>query len=56
MDDIKMELTSATKKIIEAFDRFVIPTYKRNPIVIGRAKGSRVWDVDGREYLDLFAG
>ncbi len=51
-----MELTEATKKIIEGFDRFVMPTYKRHPVVISRASGSTVWDVDGREYLDLFAG
>ena len=51
-----MDLTPVTRKIIERFDTFVMPTYKRNPIVISRARGSRVWDVDGREYLDLFAG
>lgn len=51
-----MELTQTAKKIIQGFDRFVMPTYKRNPVVIARAQGSRVWDVDGKEYLDLFAG
>jgi acetylornithine aminotransferase len=25
-------------------------------LVLARGRGSRVWDVDGREYLDLFAG
>ena len=51
-----MQLTEATTKVIEGFDRFVMPTYKRSPVVISRAKGSKVWDVDGKEYLDLFAG
>jgi acetylornithine/N-succinyldiaminopimelate aminotransferase len=51
-----MELTETTKRIIEDFDMYVMPTYKRNPIVISRAQGSTVWDVDGRKYLDLFAG
>lgn len=51
-----MQLTEATTKIIEGFDKFVMPTYKRSPVVISRAKGSKVWDVDGKEYLDLFAG
>lgn len=51
-----MELTETAREIIEGFDRFVMPTYKRNPVVISRAKGSRIWDVDGKEYLDLFAG
>jgi len=56
MGGLKMELTAATKNIIECFDKFVMPTYKRNPIVISRGRGSKVWDVDGKEYLDLFAG
>src|SRR3989338_2777123 len=28
----------------------------RQPLVITKAKGCRVWDVEGREYLDLFPG
>src|SRR2546428_4989519 len=28
----------------------------RPPMVIERGHGSRVWDVEGREYLDLIAG
>jgi acetylornithine/N-succinyldiaminopimelate aminotransferase len=51
-----MELTPTTSKIMEGFDRFVMPTYKRTPVVIRRGRGSKVWDVDGKEYLDLFAG
>ena len=31
-------------------------TYVRSPLVITKGKGSRVWDVDGHEYLDLFPG
>ena len=56
MEGSKMEVIKRTGKIIQGFDRFVMATYKRNPIVISRAKGSKVWDVDGSEYLDLFAG
>jgi len=26
------------------------------PLVLARAQGTRVWDVEGREYLDLFSG
>src|SRR5512135_2385855 len=26
------------------------------PVALARGEGCRVWDVDGREYLDLFAG
>lgn len=30
--------------------------YKRYPLVLERAEGARVWDRDGREYLDALAG
>jgi predicted acetylornithine/succinylornithine family transaminase len=29
---------------------------RRPPIVLERGQGSRVWDVEGREYLDMIAG
>src|SRR5215216_212998 len=34
----------------------VLQTYKRQPIVFVRGRGSRLYDVDGREYLDLVSG
>jgi predicted acetylornithine/succinylornithine family transaminase len=34
----------------------VIGTYARLPIEIVRGEGSRVWDDEGREYLDLLCG
>ncbi|HRZ82705.1 MAG TPA: aminotransferase class III-fold pyridoxal phosphate-dependent enzyme, partial [Candidatus Hydrogenedentes bacterium] len=34
----------------------VMNTYGRLPIAIVRGEGARLWDADGREYLDFFAG
>ncbi|MEJ7715046.1 MAG: hypothetical protein WKF40_04800 [Thermoleophilaceae bacterium] len=34
----------------------VMPTYARNPVEFVRGEGSRLWDVDGQEYLDFLAG
>ena len=31
-------------------------TYGRYPIAVERGLGSRLWDVDGKEYIDLLAG
>jgi acetylornithine aminotransferase/acetylornithine/N-succinyldiaminopimelate aminotransferase len=31
-------------------------TFKRYPLVFVRGEGTRVWDVDGKDYLDLVAG
>jgi acetylornithine/N-succinyldiaminopimelate aminotransferase len=34
----------------------VMPTYGRLPIALSHGQGTRVWDTDGREYLDALAG
>jgi len=38
------------------FDSSVMKTYGRFPLALERGQGSRVWDTDGREYLDFVAG
>ncbi|AFY67704.1 aspartate aminotransferase family protein [Geitlerinema sp. PCC 7407] len=40
----------------EAFDQFVMTSYGRFPLALVRGAGSRVWDSEGREYLDFVAG
>ena len=35
---------------------YIFNTYKRNPLVLTRAKGSWVWDEKGKKYLDFFSG
>jgi acetylornithine/N-succinyldiaminopimelate aminotransferase len=37
-------------------ERWVMPTYKRAGVEFVRAEGARLWDADGKEYLDFFAG
>ncbi|MEM6798552.1 MAG: aspartate aminotransferase family protein [Planctomycetota bacterium] len=40
----------------ELFHKYVVPNYGRFPVSLVRGEGSRVWDDQGREYLDLFPG
>ncbi len=40
----------------ELESKHVVQTYRRTPIVLVRGKGVRVFDADGRQYLDLLAG
>ncbi len=44
------------QEVIDQYGRCVIGNYGRMPVVIVRAAGSRMWDSDGRSYLDLFPG
>jgi acetylornithine/N-succinyldiaminopimelate aminotransferase len=34
----------------------VVPSYARLPLEVVRGAGTRVWDADGNEYLDLLSG
>ena len=34
----------------------LLPNYRQPPIVMVRGEGRRIWDADGREYLDFSGG
>lgn len=36
--------------------RYTMPTYMRTSVEFVRGEGARLWDSDGKEYLDFFAG
>ena len=42
--------------LIEAEAKYIQPTYTRQPILITRGSGARVWDAEGREHIDCIAG
>lgn len=44
------------KDIENLYNQFVLPTYKRKPICLVKGKGSFVWDIEGKKYLDFFPG
>jgi predicted acetylornithine/succinylornithine family transaminase len=44
------------KAIIEEEQQYIIQTYKRFPIVLTHGEGVRVWDGEGKCYLDFLAG
>ena len=37
-------------------EKYYAQTVRRQPIVLVRGEGTRVWDADGKEYLDFTAG
>src|SRR6185436_18833044 len=49
--------TIATANEIQALEaRHVLQTYRRQPVTFVRGDGVRLFDADGREYLDLLSG
>ena len=47
---------STNAEWIKRADKHVMKTYGRYPIVAQRGEGCRLWDVDGKAYLDFLAG
>jgi acetylornithine/N-succinyldiaminopimelate aminotransferase len=47
---------AATAALAARWDAAMMPNYGTPAVALARGEGCRVWDVDGREYLDLIAG
>jgi len=45
-----------SQSIFDKDSKYVMQTYGRQPIVIASGKGSTVYDIEGREYIDCVAG
>lgn len=45
-----------TVDVIHLYEQFVLPTYAKTPLCLVKGKGLKVWDLEGKEYLDFFSG
>ncbi|MGH3002172.1 MAG: aspartate aminotransferase family protein [Gaiellaceae bacterium] len=53
---MSLQEKSATAQVQEARERYVARGISTPPLVVSRAEGARVWDVEGREYVDFAGG
>ena len=49
-------MTLDKKIIIEETEKYYLPVFGRYPMVMELGQGCRVWDNEGNEYVDAFAG
>jgi predicted acetylornithine/succinylornithine family transaminase len=49
-------MSEAYESVVEREQRVFAPCVRRWPLALERGQGSKVWDVDGREFIDLTAG
>jgi len=49
-------MNAAAPQLIEASSPHVMNTYGRVPIALSHGQGCRVWDINGKSYLDALAG
>jgi 4-aminobutyrate aminotransferase len=50
------ERASTAEQVLAARERYVARGVSTPALVVARAEGARVWDVDGREFLDFAGG
>ncbi len=43
-------------ELVELTNKYLIENYGRLPVAMVRGAGAKIWDADGGEYLDFFAG
>jgi 4-aminobutyrate aminotransferase/(S)-3-amino-2-methylpropionate transaminase len=51
-----VEQLAESARVVAERERFVARGVATTPLVVARAEGARVWDVDGREYIDFAGG
>ena len=49
-------MTTVMDDVVARESRHVLQTYKRNPVTLVRGQGVRLYDAEGREYIDLLSG
>jgi len=56
MHAIRNTQYTITEDILAAENAHTSGAYPKRPIAVVRGRGARVWDADGREYIDCMAG
>lgn len=56
MHEGEIFLVMDKKTIIEETEKYYLPVFGRYPMVMELGQGCRVWDNEGNEYVDAFAG
>ncbi|SFL33124.1 acetylornithine/succinyldiaminopimelate transaminase [Lysobacter sp. cf310] len=49
-------MTASTESLFALSERYYLPVYRPRRIVLDHGQGARIWDRDGREYVDFGAG
>ncbi|MBD9478760.1 acetylornithine transaminase [Pseudoxanthomonas sp. PXM02] len=49
-------MSATTPDLLSNGQRYYLPVYRPREVILERGQGARVWDSEGREYLDLSAG
>ena len=45
-----------TQEIIQLDAKYIIPTYAGKTVAFSHGKGCKIWDIEGKEYIDFLSG
>jgi predicted acetylornithine/succinylornithine family transaminase len=45
-----------TKTLLKDSAQYIMNTYNRNPVILTKGRGTRVWSSEGKEYIDFVGG
>ena len=45
-----------SQAVLDRASKVLIGNYQRQPVVMAKGLGSQLWDAEGKQYIDLFAG
>ncbi|MDD4940822.1 MAG: aspartate aminotransferase family protein [Candidatus Omnitrophica bacterium] len=44
------------EEMFQIYKDYIVPSYTKVPLIFVKGKGSYLWDIDGKKYLDFFPG
>jgi acetylornithine/N-succinyldiaminopimelate aminotransferase len=44
------------EEVFDSYNDYIVPSYKKVPLIFVKGKGSYLWDINGKKYLDFFPG
>jgi len=44
------------QEVFDSYKEYIMPTYTKVPLIFQKGKGSYLWDIHGKKYLDFFPG
>lgn len=50
------QITPVSEALVDQGYEYFVPNYKPRRMILDRGEGSRIWDKDGNEYIDLGSG
>ena len=50
------DTASASDHLLALGRDYYLPVYRPRQLILERGRGSRLWDIEGREYIDLAGG